>query len=63
MIKTAVFEKNGRWWFKWWDILGDKPLAQDWDGPFKTKHEAEVVRQGFVKARQQKYPHESFESE
>ena len=63
MMKTAVFEKEGRWWFKWWNILGDGPLAQDLDGPFRTKDEAEGARQSFVKVRQEKYPHESFESE
>ncbi len=78
MIKTAVFQKDGVWWFKWWNVadpgaifLKDgkpwnavgKPLAQDLDGPFATEQEAELAREKFVNARKQKYPFELFESE
>lgn len=78
MMKTAVFEKDGAWWFKWWNIaerewiiqkdgkpwnVEGEPLAQDLNGPFAAKQEAELAREEFVKARKQKYPFESFESE
>jgi hypothetical protein len=58
MMKTAVFEQQGKWWFKWWNILSDIPMAQDFDGPFATKSVAEAVRQRFVSDRRKKYPFE-----
>jgi hypothetical protein len=78
MIKTAVFQKDSAWWFKWWNIadqgaiiqkggqpwnVGGKPLAQDLEGPFGTEQEAENASERFVKARKQKYPFERFEPE
>lgn len=58
MIKTAVLQKDGAWWFKWcnvgdrdavmqkdgkpWGVAGSK-LAQGLEGPFRIKHEAEIT--------------------
>lgn len=38
-------------------------FAITYDRAYRTKDEAEGARQSFVKVRQEKYPHESFESE
>ncbi|MGH9448254.1 MAG: hypothetical protein ACRD3O_21420, partial [Terriglobia bacterium] len=69
MMKTAVSEKDGAWWFRWWIIaerewiiqkggepwnVAGKPLAQGLEGPFSTKQEAGLAREEFVKARRQK---------
>lgn len=77
-MKTAVFLDQNQWWFKWrnvademdihlkdgkpWNVVG-LPLAQSLDGPFANQQEAELAREKFVKAREEKYPFELCESE
>lgn len=63
-FKTVVFESDGRWWFRWWNMgLGSDqhPLAQDLRGPFSSEPEANQSRQRFKDERAKKYPNDSFE--
>jgi hypothetical protein len=62
LMKTAVIEKDGVWWFKWWNLVGGVPLAQNHE-PFATKEEAEGARQKFEQERKQKYAWEQIVSE
>jgi hypothetical protein len=67
-FKTAVFEKDGSWWFKWWNVSFEAPsapgapLAQDLIGPFKSQQEAEAEKQKFEEAEKKKRPLVVFES-
>ncbi len=62
-MKTAVFERQAQWWFQWWNIVDGVPLAEDLDGPFRSRDEAERARLEFLAARRERYPHELFENE
>jgi hypothetical protein len=60
MMQTIVFQRDGDWYFRWRNFMDRQmPMAQDFDGPFATRDEAERVRQDFVAARAARYPGES----
>jgi hypothetical protein len=66
-FKTAVFEKDGSWWFKWWNVSFEAPSAPG--APLsqdvircKDKQAAESERQKFVEAETRKRPGVLFES-
>lgn len=62
VMKTAVFQKDGGWWFKWWNLAGGTALAQDVDSPFRTEVEAKAARRKFEEERKQRYPWEQIEA-
>lgn len=63
-FKTAVFESDGSWWFRWWNVSLDPaaPLARNLVGPCKDQQEAEAKKQEFVEAEEKKRPWVVFES-
>jgi len=78
MVKLRVFEKDGAWWFKWWDFVEpgavflkggvpakapEMPLAQGVEGPFGSRQEADLARENFAQRRKEKHPYESVDSE
>jgi hypothetical protein len=62
LMKTAVIEQDGIWWFKWCNVVAGLPVGQN-DGPFATKEEAEDARRKFEDERKRKYPWEQILSE
>jgi hypothetical protein len=65
-FKTAVYERDGRWWFRWWNVGPDPkaaPFAQKLIGPCIDQQEAEIERQTFVEAERKKRPWVVFETE
>lgn len=61
-FKTSVFESNGVWWFKWWNISpGPAYLAQDLIGPCKDQQDAEAEQQRFMLAEKKRHPLATFE--
>ena len=67
-FRTKVFEENGKWWFKWWNVsdLGQSPgfpLAQGIKGPFRDEAEAMRARQAFENDETNKSQSAIFEPE
>ncbi|MGH9776631.1 MAG: hypothetical protein ACRD50_17000 [Candidatus Acidiferrales bacterium] len=62
MIKTRVFEKDGKWWFKWRSFAVSHELVLDLKG-FTIKEEAEAARQKFEDERRHKNPWEPIVTE
>ncbi len=51
-FKTSVYERDGRWWFRWWNA--DVISAQGLVGPCNNKGDAETEMLQFVEAEKKK---------
>lgn len=76
MVKTAVFEVGGSWWFQWQNVAENvlftvsgpevpagTVIAQNREGPFQSRADAELARKAFEDARAEEYPWERISSE
>ena len=58
-FKVAVFEENGRWFFRWWNM--GAPTAQGLEGPFNQEKAARDAEQRFMDEEKEKFWWTTFE--